>query len=177
MGRGAEQREGIGNFWDSIWNVYKESILKKKKKGHPCCKACRAPIGEEICFVSHTPVTLSRHGFPRKSWGLFISDQQDDSFNKLVLPITRYLTRSRHSLMINYANKKSLVKSLHSESCPVGKRKKFLASSLYFPDLKNFLQEKTKWKTNKQTNNAETVKVFKEKHNWGRSCCNEVIWV
>jgi hypothetical protein len=26
VGRGAGQREGIGNFRDSIWNVYKENI-------------------------------------------------------------------------------------------------------------------------------------------------------
>jgi hypothetical protein len=25
VGRGAGQRESIGNFWDSIWNVYKEN--------------------------------------------------------------------------------------------------------------------------------------------------------
>jgi hypothetical protein len=26
VGRGAGRREGIGNFRDSIWNVYKENI-------------------------------------------------------------------------------------------------------------------------------------------------------
>jgi hypothetical protein len=26
LGRGAGRREGIGNFWDSILNIYKENI-------------------------------------------------------------------------------------------------------------------------------------------------------
>lgn len=90
-------------------------------------------------------------------------------FNKLVLPITRYPTLSKHSLMIDYANKRSLVKFLHSELCPVGRGKKFLASSLYVPDFKKFYRGKQNKKHNAETKSLKRS-ITMDDHVVMRSC-------